>query len=481
MVAEEEPFVPAHVSMPEFTVKSILVGVLITIIMGSANAYLGLLVGMTVSATIPALVIGLAFMRPLKGTILETNMTKNIGVAGEALAAGIVFTFPALLIIYVVTDHQAGWATLGDHLPLVMLLSFVGGLLGVFFTIPLRRVFIEVEKLPYPEGVASGKVLITMYGGEQMLHYITFSMLIAGGMKFLSTSGLNLWREKLEYVLGRGKARLFGGLNISPALLGVGYIIGPRISGMVFAGGVLGWLVLIPLIGALVGWPTVDFQGNPITNPVDAVYAVWFQYTKWVGVGAVLTGGIWTLWTLRKTLMDSLRSSIKIGKEEGVGSTEELPRTERDMQVHVAYYVIIFVAMFIINYYVLKLFIATLVSTFVLFAAAFLFTAVAGYLAGIVGSSNNPISSVTISTLVITAAMLYLLQVNPSVGMPATILVAAIVCVSAAIAGDSMQELKTANMVGATPYDIQKGRIIGVLTASITIPAVVWMLESAYG
>ncbi len=467
--------------MPEFTVKSILVGVLITIIMGSANAYLGLLVGMTVSATIPALVIGLAFMRPLKGTILETNMTKNIGVAGEALAAGIVFTFPALLIIYVVTDHQAGWATLGDHLPLVMLLSFVGGLLGVFFTIPLRRVFIEVEKLPYPEGVASGKVLITMYGGEQMLHYITFSMLIAGGMKFLSTSGLNLWREKLEYVLGRGKARLFGGLNISPALLGVGYIIGPRISGMVFAGGVLGWLVLIPLIGALVGWPTVDFQGNPITNPVDAVYAVWFQYTKWVGVGAVLTGGIWTLWTLRKTLMDSLRSSIKIGKEEGVGSTEELPRTERDMQVHVAYYVIIFVAMFIINYYVLKLFIATLVSTFVLFAAAFLFTAVAGYLAGIVGSSNNPISSVTISTLVITAAMLYLLQVNPSVGMPATILVAAIVCVSAAIAGDSMQELKTANMVGATPYDIQKGRIIGVLTASITIPAVVWMLESAYG
>ncbi|RLE28635.1 oligopeptide transporter, OPT family [Candidatus Acetothermia bacterium] len=269
-------------------------------------------------------------------------------------------------------------------------------------------------------------------------------------------------------------------MNVSPALLGVGYIIGPRIAGMVFAGGILGWVILIPLIGALVGWPTVDFQGNPITNPVDAVYAIWFQYTKWIGVGAVLTGGIWTLYTLRKTLVDSLKSSVKIG-EHKEAKGQSVIRTEKDMQVHVAYYVIIFVIMLIINYYVLKTILATIVSTFVLFAAAFLFTAVAGYLAGIVGSSNNPISSVTISTLVITAAMLYLLRVDPTVGMTATILVAAIVCVSAAIAGDSMQELKTANMVGATPYDIQRGRIIGVITASISIPAVVWMLESAYG
>lgn len=484
MAEEFEPYISADSDIKEFTFKAILVGLIITVVMGAANAYLGLFVGMTVSATIPSLVFALAILKPMKGTILEINMSKNIGVAGEALAAGIIFTFPALVVINQL--NGAGWEDMFTvkNMVIMILIALVGGLFGILFTIPLRKVFIEDLDLPYPEGVAAAEVLKAMEKGGRGIYYILLAGGIGGGMKLASSSGLSLWKDKLEAVIGTGRFRMFGGVNVSPALLGVGYIIGFRIASIVFSGGVLGWVIAIPLIGAIKGWPTVDFQGNPV-DTIGSVYAVWFNETKWIGIGAVLTGGIYTLISMRKTLWQSIKQTVS-GKK-GTGPQPAVLRTERDFHVNWAYLVVLGLVTMGLYMWVTGELIAPIILALVMMLATFLFTAVAGYLAGIVGSSNNPISSVTISTLVVTAFLLLLLMwlgisgLSEGDGMTATILVAAVVCCSAAIAGDSMQELKTAQILGATPVRIQWGRFLGVAVGAITIPFIVGALAKAYG
>lgn len=480
MSEEFEPYIPADQDIPEFTIKAVVVGLLITVIMGAANAYLGLFVGMTVSATIPSLVFALAILKIFRGSILEINMAKNIGVAGEALAAGIIFTFPAMIVIHQMTEGSGGWADMftAENLLIMIVISLIGGLFGILFTIPLRKVFIDDLDLPYPEGVAAAEVLKAMEKGGRGVWYIAIAAGIGGVMKLSAESGLSLWREKVEGVLNMGRLRFFGGVNISPALLGVGYIIGFKIAFIVFSGGILGWVIGIPAVGLIKGWPEGD--------PIEAVYTLWFDETKWIGIGAVLTGGVYTLIKMAPQLKQSIVQTVS-GKKGSAGEPAPL-RTERDFHVSVVYLVILAIAVFGVYLFVTHEPVTSIILTLIMFLATFLFTAVAGYLAGIVGSSNNPISSVTITTLVITALVLIILSkvmgisdMSGADGMGATILVAAIVCCSAAIAGDSMQELKTAQILGATPVRIQWGRFIGVAVGAIAIPFIVGLLAKAYG
>lgn len=477
-MTEYEPYIAPEHDIPEFSLKAVIVGIIITVVMGAANAYLGLFVGMTVSATIPSLVFALAILKMFKGNILEINMSKNIGVAGEALAAGIIFTFPAMIVINDLTGN-GGWGDMFTYqnLMIMIVIALVGGLFGILFTIPLRKVFIQDLDLPYPEGVAAAEVLKAMEKGGRGIWYIAIAAGIGGMMKLSAESGLSLWKEKVEGVLNFGRVRFFGGVNISPALLGVGYIIGFKISFIVFSGGILGWVIAIPLVGAIVGWPS--------GNAIEAVYQIWFDYTKWIGIGAVLTGGIYTLWKMRGPLGQSIKQTLGGKKREA-----HLPapiRTERDFHVSVIYLAVLFIAVAGLYLFITKEIIPSILLAVVMIIATFLFTAVAGYLAGIVGSSNNPISSVTITTLVITAFLLLGLSVihlsgmDKAGGMSATILVAAVVCCSAAIAGDSMQELKTAQILGATPIRIQWGRFIGVAVGAAVIPIIVGLLAKAYG
>ncbi|MBM4248262.1 MAG: oligopeptide transporter, OPT family [Euryarchaeota archaeon] len=492
MPGEFVPYIPPEKVLPELTLKMVVTGIILTIVMAAANAYLGLYAGMTVSATIPAVVMALVFLRPLKGTVLEINLAKAMAVTGEALAAGVIFTFPALLVLYHnnFTKGAAGWSNLMDpqNLAVMMVCSLIGGLLGILLTIPLRRVMIIDLNLPYPEGVASAEVLKATDKGGKGMSFIFIGLGIGTLFKLAASSyGLRLWKEKLEVVIGGAGARLYGGLNLSPALLGVGYILGAQIASWVVLGGIIGWIILIPLIGAINGWPTSGFYINdpagPMLGPMlGGVYELWFTQTMYVGVGAIVTGGMLTLWKLRSAIGKSLKGLGGFGKKaDGPAPL----RTERDFPVSLLYFVAIVGVMIAVYYFVTNNAVVAVVAAIVLLGFTFLFTAVAGYLAGVIGSSNNPISGVTVATLLFTAALLlglsYAGLLNIYVGMTATIIVGAVVCCSAAIAGDSMQELKTGQLLGATPYNIQISRFIGVLVAAILIPPIVAALAQAYG
>ena len=479
---EFEPYISADTYMAELTIKVILVGIFLSIIMGAANAYLGLYVGMTVSATIPAMVMSIAILKPFKGTILEINISKAIAVAGEALAAGIIFTFPALLILYSprYTDGAAGWANLADNVIIIIVVALLGGFLGILFTIPLRKVMIEDLNLPYPEGVASAEVLKTIVPKDGTKDtsssgmFLIFSALVLAALFKLASSefGLNLWKERVEGVAGSGQVRLFGGLNLSPALLGVGIILGHKIAALVFLGGVIGWIILIPVIGLAVGWPA-DM------TPLDAIYNIWFEYTMYVGIGAMVTGGIFTLIKMRKAIVAGIKESFGSGKEKEGAEVKPI-RTEYDFKPNYLYFGFIAIVMAILYWIVTGDIIVALIAMVMMIIFTFLFTSIAAYLAGVVGSSNNPISGVTVATMLFTGIVL-LITPDKNVGMTATIIVGAVVCCSAAIAGDSMQELKTGQLLGATPYNIQIARFIGVASAAVTVPFVVVALDQVYG
>lgn len=466
--------------------KALVVGALLTVMMAAANAYLGLYAGMTVSATIPAVVMGLVFLKPLKANILEINLSKCVAVAGESLAAGVIFTIPALVVLNKMTDGKAGWIDLwgpgGSNVLLTMVIALIGGLLGVLFTIPLRNVLIKDLALPFPEGVASAEVLKSCEKGGSGMKIVFGALGLGVLFKYLgSPFGFSLWKEKLEGVAGSGRIRGYGGLNLSPALLGVGYILGLKISSLVFLGGVIGWVIMIPLIGAIsYPWPESGLYYDRIGGgSLGSIWQVWFENTLYVGVGAIVTGGIWTLIQMRKAIFKGVTQAIKSARS--TSQAEDVIRTERDFRWRAWYFIAITVVAGIVYYIATKSILVTFVAILMMLSATFVFTAIAGYLAGVVGSSNNPISGVTVATLLFTALLLVILPVNKYVGMTATITVGAVVCVSAAIAGDSMQELKTGHLLGATPYNLQIARFLGVAIAALVVPLVVFTLDKAYG
>ena len=468
---EYKPYVPADKSMAEFTVKAVVVGILMAVVFGAANAYLGLRVGLTVSASIPAAVMAVAIFRVLRrGTVLETNMVQTIGSAGESVAAGVIFTIPALFI------WQRADPTIVVDLLQVSVIAAFGGLLGVLFMIPLRRYLISREhgKLPYPEGTACAEVQVAgdMGGGKARL---LFSGLGLGALyqAMANSNGLGLWNEGPSVGLP-AKARIGG--DFTPELLGVGFIIGPRIAAIMFGGSALAWLVLIPAINLWGG----DNVVYPATETMRSLGSgdIWNNYIRYVGAGAVGCAGIITLIKSLPTIVESIR--LGVGQVGGGGLAAGVPRTQQDlpMKLVLGLAVLMAVALWLWPGVPVGPLGAILIVIF-----SFFFVTVSSRIVGLIGSSSNPVSGMTIAALILTSLIWVALGLNDgsNAAKVAVLAVGAVVCISAAAAGDTSQDLKTGFLVGATPKRMQIGEMLGVLACAVTIGGVLIVLNESYG
>ena len=470
----DAPLVPASVTLPEITLKAVVLSILLAAVLAGANAYLGLFAGMTVSASIPAAVVSMAVLRLFRqSNILENNIVQTAASSGEALAAGVIFTIPGLVLI--------GYWTTFDYWQ-TFTVSLVGGVLGVLFTIPLRRALIIHARLRFPEGVATAEVLkvgaSSDAGAGGRVRLLLGAAALGGGFKF-AEGGLKLWSESLEGAVQLGRSTLYGGLNLSPALVAVGYIIGLNTAVVVFFFGAIGWLVLLPLYQAIIGSP----EG---LIGVAAAKATWSGQIRYIGIGAMLVGGVWTLFQVRGPIWQSLRQLMALyGARNQSDGQSELLRTERDAGVVwlIGLTVAALVPMVLLYQGLLNHNLwGGIGLTLLMVVTAFLFSAVAGYMAGLVGSSSNPVSGVTIATIMLASLLLLgiLGKGNPA-GPAAALLVGAVVCCAAAMGGDNLQDLKTGHVVGATPWKQQVMQVIGVATGAVVIVPVLSLLQAKYG
>ncbi len=474
---DDQPVIPATVALPEITVKAVVLSVFLTAVLAAANAYLGLFAGMTVSASIPAAVASMAILRLFRrSNILENNIVQTAASSGEALAAGVIFTIPALLLVgyWPAFDY---WQT--------ALIATVGGLLGVLFTIPLRRALIVHARLRFPEGVATAEVLKVAAarqdtgaaGGAGDVRALASAALLGGAVKF-GESGLRLWAESLEGAAQVGRTVVYAGINLSPALLAVGFIIGLQTALVVFLGGIVGWLILMPAYGLLTGLP-------PDRTGLAAATAIWSGQIRYVGIGAMLTGGLWTLTKLREPVwrsLQTLRDTYRAPASSGGGTA--IARTEQDAPLWwmVVPFALSLVPMAWIYTAVVGSPLIGLLMTIVMALAAFLFSSVAAYMAGLVGSSSNPVSGVTIATIMVAALLLVLcLGTGHPAGPAAALVIGAVVCCAAAMGGDNLQDLKTGHLVGATPWKQQVMQVVGVLTGAVVLAPVLSLLQAKYG
>ncbi|MBC8216777.1 MAG: oligopeptide transporter, OPT family [Candidatus Marinimicrobia bacterium] len=465
--------------LPEITVKAVFLGILLSMILAGANAYLGLFAGMTVSASIPAAVISMGVLRLFrKSNILENNIVQTAASAGESLAAGVIFTIPALVLMGYWTEFNY-WE--------VAKIASIGGIIGVLFTVPLRRALIVEAKLKYPEGVATAAVLRAgdrnqdnVDSNSGGLKIIGIAGLVGGLMK-LAQQGFSMWHAAVEgsqvMAFTRGGREVFRsifglGTDLSPALVSVGYIVGRNIGILVVAGGLISWAIAIPIYSAVVG-----FEGEPM----EAAWNIWNTKIRYMGVGSMVIGGIWSLIKLMKPLITGVRASLNAMQHRNDGVS--IAREEKDFPIN---YVGIALAALLIPVFLLyagildSMPLAALLSV-VMMIFGFLFSAVAAYMAGMVGSSNNPISGVTIATILFSSLLLLAFLGTGSVtGSAAAILIGAVVCCAAAIGGDNMQDLKTGHIVGATPWKQQIMQIIGTLSAAIILGLVLDILHTAY-
>ncbi|GAB5519505.1 MAG: oligopeptide transporter, OPT family [Rhodothermales bacterium] len=491
--APATPYIAPGQILPEITFKAIVLGFMLSAILAGANAYLGLKVGLTVSASIPAAVISMAMLRLFReSNILENNIVQTAASAGEAIAAGVIFTLPALIMLQYWQDFA--------FLP-TMAIAFFGGVLGVLFTIPLRRALIIEANLTFPEGVATGEVLKAGEEGGQGIRGIAVAGLAAAALQF-TQRGLKLVAGSTGGSVTAGGSVFGLGLDLGVALLAVGYIIGLNIAVLVFAGGVISWLFGIPLYMLLADPATVASIVGDATG-FEAAGEIWSSKIRYMGVGAMAVGGIWALLALVQPITDGIRSSfdaIRASRSEGA---DEIPRTERDTPINIVIYGTLALAtpLFVVFLFLVEqdtlgittgLYWGTVLFgvTFAI-TAGFLFSSVAGYMAGLVGSSNNPISGVTIATILTISLILLILlggQIDFAIdGAKATaaaataILVGAVVCCAAAIAGDNMQDLKAGQIVGATPYKQQIMQVVGVAAGAVAIAPVMQLLFKAYG
>ncbi|MDQ1258055.1 MAG: hypothetical protein QG656_2664 [Candidatus Hydrogenedentes bacterium] len=455
----------------EITFSVVVLSVVLSVILAAANAYLGLFAGMTVSAAIPSAVVSMGVLRLLRrGSILENNIVQTAASAGEAVAAGVIFTLPALVILDFWRDFSYLWVTL---------IAGFGGLLGVLFTVPLRRSLIIEEQLRFPEGVATAQVLKSGAQGGDDVKYIAWAGL-AGGMFKLGESGLRLWAGIFETARGVGGSVVYFGMNLSPAQLSVGYIVGINIAVLIFLGGIANRYIAIPICAARADWPTVD--GAPMAA-VDRANQIWSTQTRYIGVGGMLMGGLWTIFRLRRSLLNGIRSGLSAYRHAG-DTGVAVERTERDMPMAwiLALIAVSAVPLFLMYQVFVGQLGVSIPMTLIMLCTGFLFSAVAGYMAGIVGSSNNPISGVTIATvLVASVLLLFLMGASAPNGPAAAIIIGSVVCCAAAIAGDNMQDLKTGYLVGATPWKQQVMQIIGTLAAALVMAPVLMLLLKAYG
>jgi putative OPT family oligopeptide transporter len=496
-------FIPAEKKIPELTLKAVLVGALLAVILGAANAYLGLYAGMTVSAVIPGAVMAFAFLKPFKGTILEVNIGMMGAAAGEALAAGVIFTIPALVLI-------GTWTEI--HYIETTLIALFGGMLGVLWMVPLRRALIIKTDLPFPEGVAVAAVLTTTVGGQESETgkkpqksgvsgiWLIIGVLAAGLFKF-GQVGLKIFAGAIHGIANIGKFNIgggeksgvfYGGVATSPALLGVGWIIGPKIASFVFVGGLLGWVILVPLIALATGLPTpsspsdvtdalaLGFGNADMGYQIWGFFAIWGNYIRYVGVGAMVVGGLFTIFKLRSNLASGIKEAIAGIKG---GQAEAKKRTDTDLNFKFVFLMIgvLTIPVFLVYAWLSSLWVVSAVMAVFAILFAFIASAIAGYMAGLLGSSNNPISGVTVSVLLITSLILLGFGLSGNVGAAGiAILIAAVICCAAAISGDVLQSMTCGQMIGATPRNQQIAEIIGVAAAAPILALVIQALDKAY-
>ena len=492
-------YVPDNTDMPEFTLRAVLLGLILTVILGAANAYLGLRAGMTIAATYPAAVIGMALLRVMRGSLLEENMTRTIGSIGESVAAGAIFTIPAFVI-------SGAWPVFDfEHAYLKSsLLMLVGGALGILFVTLLRRVMVEDPELPFPESVAASEIHKAGQQGSRAAK-ILFSNMGFGGLIYLlgqfnlfnsskdfilnvgqlGKSFVRLGREVTSPKLSAGAVTTMSAPAVSPAYLGVGYIIGPRLASLNFAGGVIAWGLLVPLI-LFLGGPTFVAQFLPAgTAPDNAFWAgqadaVWKFIVKPIAVGGMLVGASYTLFRMRKSLGSGMARAVSDLKKSAAAHASTA-RTDRDLNGKVVFGGLAVVLLCMIALYtsyagVLR---GGIVAAIVMIIIGFFFAAVSGNLVGLIGSSNNPISGLTLATLVIAALLMVLIGVSGMSGVAAVLGVAAVVCVSSAVAGEMLQDLKVGHILGGTPSKMQIGDFLGVTVASFALFPVLLLLNQA--
>ena len=471
---EFKPYIPADRVMPELTVTSIVMGMLLAVIFGAANAYLGLRVGMTVSASIPAAVISMGVIRVImkRNSILESNMVQTIGSAGESLAAGAIFTMPALFL----------WAEEGlcdmPSLVEITLIALCGGVLGVLFMVPLRNALIvkEHETLLYPEGTACADVLLAGEEGGANASTVFSGMGLAAAFKFV-VDGLKVLPSDVAFAFKSFKGEI--GMEVYPALLGVGYIVGPQIASYMFVGSIIGWMVIIPLI-CLFGPDTWLYPADVGTTIADLYAAggaakIWSTYVKYIGAGAIATGGIISLIKSLPLIITTFRDSIKSMKG---GKNTNTARTAQDLPMQMILFGI--VAMILIIW-VVPAIPVTLLGAAIIVVFGFFFATVSSRMVGLVGSSNNPVSGMAIATLLIATMSIKASGKTGIDGMTAAIAIGSVICIVAAIAGDTSQDLKTGYLLGATPKKQQMGEIIGVIVSGLAIGGVLYLLNAAWG
>ena len=458
---------------PQLTFKAIVLGIVLAVVLAGANAYLGLFAGMTVSASIPAAVISMGILRLFRNSnILENNIVQTAASAGESLAAGVIFTLPALILMGYWNVFEYWW---------VCAIAGLGGLLGVLFTIPLRRSLIVEEGLVFPEGTATAHVLQAGERAGRGLKLLSLAAITGAAVKFAET-GLRLWpgiTQSATYIGGSGVAYI--GTNLSPALLSVGYIVGLNIAVLIFLGGVISWGIAIPIYSNWLSpsdmalW--AEYQSG--ANAVDLAFSIWTSKIRYLGVGAMLVGGIWALVSMRGSLFAGVRS----GLQQHLRSGASVPHTEADTPMKL---VLSGIAVFVIPIFVLYQSIVAsisvgLVMTLVMVVTGFLFSSVAAYMAGLVGSSNNPISGVTIATILFASLLLLWITGGAAIGPAAAIMIGGVVASAAAIAGDNMQDLKAGFILGATPWKQQLMQGIGVISSVLVMAPILNLLLIAYG
>ena len=469
---EFKPYIPADKVTPEFTVTSIVMGILLAVIFGAANAYLGLRVGMTVSASIPAAVIAMGVIRVImnKNSILESNIVQTIGSAGESVAAGAIFTLPALFL----------WANEGKmdkpDVVEIMLIAVIGGMLGVLFMVPLRNALIVKEHgvLPYPEGTACSEVLMAGEDGGANASTVFAGMGIGAAFKFV-IDGLKVVPSEVSLKV-KGFAGEIG-TQIYPAVMSVGYICGPRISSYMFAGGVLAWMVIIPII-VLFG---ADMIMYPAEETIGAIFAadgaggIWDNYIRYIGAGALAAGGIISLVKSLPLIVRTFRDAIK-GMKNG-GSTDT-SRTAQDLNMKI---ILLGILVLTVAIWLIPAIPVSLVGAVIVVIFGFFFATVSSRMVGLVGSSNNPVSGMAIATLLVSTLVLKLTGDAGMHGMQGAIAIGSIICIVAAISGDTSQDLKTGYLLGSTPKKQQIGELIGVLASGLAIGGVLYLLDSAWG
>lgn len=463
-----KPYIPADKVMSELSITSVILGIILAVIFGGANAYLGLRVGMTVSASIPAAVVSMGIIRILlrRNSILENNIVQTIGSAGESVAAGAIFTLPVLFMWF-----NEGKTDYPKYIEITLICG-AASILGILFMIPLRKILIVKEhyKLPYPEGTACAKVLMAGENNKSDANLVFAGLGIAAIYKFMA-DGLKLFSTEIHYNIKKFKGAAIG-IDVLPALLSVGYICGPKIAGYMFAGGIISWLGIMPLIN-MFGDNMILFPGEKAINLMTS-NELWSNYIRYIGAGAVAAAGILSLIKTLPVIISSFNKTINTKNTE----TNEEGRLNKNISNKFIVTGIVLIVLFL---WLSPIFPISFTGAVLIVIFGFFFATVSSRMVGLVGSSNNPVSGMAIATLILTGIIMKASGVNTNDALAGTIIVGSVICIVASLAGDTSQDLKTGYILGATPVKQQIGEITGVIVSSLAISGVLYLLNNAWG